>query len=130
MWLAMQEDNSDDYVLGTGETHSVQEFLEEAFGYVNLDYGDYVEIDKDYCRPLEVNHLLANAAKARKQLGWQPKVTFVDLVKIMVDTDLEKMGLPCPGKGKEVLKEKCDAWHDWGTAVTRALQSVEGTASR
>jgi GDPmannose 4,6-dehydratase len=79
----------DDYVIATGETHSVREFLEVAFGYVGLDYKDYVAIDKRYFRPTEVDLLLGDSAKARKKLGWEPKIGFVALAKMMVDADLE-----------------------------------------
>jgi GDPmannose 4,6-dehydratase len=130
MWLAMQQDQGDDYVLGTGEAHSVREFLEEAFGYLNLDYRQHVEVDPYYLRPLEVDHLLADFSKAKTKLGWTPHVTFRDLVHIMVDADLEMMGLPCPGKGKEILRQKFEQWHHWDSAVTRTLSSTEGTAAR
>ncbi|HEU4768054.1 MAG TPA: GDP-mannose 4,6-dehydratase [Pyrinomonadaceae bacterium] len=88
MWLMMQAESSDDYVIATGETHSVREFCEEAFGYLDLDYNEYVEIDPWYYRPSEVDLLLGDASKARKQLGWEPKVSFRELVRLMVDYDL------------------------------------------
>ena len=87
MWLMLQQDKADDYVIATGETYSVREFLEEAFGYVNLDWKKYVEIDEKYFRPAEVDLLIGDASKAKKQLGWEPKVKFKDLVKMMVDAD-------------------------------------------
>lgn len=89
MWLMLQQDKPDDYVIATGETHSVREFLDEAFGYLNLDWHDYVEIDPRYFRPSEVDLLLGDASKARKQLGWQPRVTFKQLARMMVDHDLQ-----------------------------------------
>lgn len=110
MWKMLQQDKPDDYVIGTGETHSVKEFLEEAFGYLNLNWKDYVEIDPRYYRPLEVEHLLADSFKAREMLGWNPKVSFKDLVKIMVDYDLELIGLDSPGQGKKILKAKRIDW--------------------
>ena len=88
MWLMLQQRKADDYVIATGRTHTVREFLEEAFGYVGLDYKKYVRIDKNYFRPLEVNLLRGSAAKARKKLGWQPKTSFKQLVRLMVDADL------------------------------------------
>lgn len=89
MWLMLQQDKPDDYVIATGESHSVREFLEAAFGYAGLDWQKYVEIDPRYFRPTEVDHLLGDPTKAQKQLRWQPKVKFMDLVRMMVDHDLE-----------------------------------------
>jgi GDPmannose 4,6-dehydratase len=89
MWLMLQQDEPDDYVVATGESHSVEEFLEEAFSYQGLDWKDYVEIDPRYFRPTEVGYLQGDASKARKKLGWQPKVHFKELVKLMVDADLK-----------------------------------------
>ena len=88
MWLMMQADKSDDYVIATGETHSVQEFVEETFSYLDLDWKKYVEIDPWYYRPSEVDLLLGDSSKARRELGWEPKVGFKDLVKLMVNHDL------------------------------------------
>ncbi|QWK22935.1 GDP-mannose 4,6-dehydratase [Thermus antranikianii] len=89
MWLMLQQSEPDDYVIATGESHSVREFLEEAFGYVGLDWRRYVEVDPRYFRPTEVDHLQGDATKARAKLGWRPKVTFKELVRMMVDHDLE-----------------------------------------
>ena len=89
MWLMLQQDQPDDYVIATGETHSVREFLEEAFLYVGLDWRDYVKIDCRYFRPAEVDLLVGDASKAKRILGWQPKVSFQALVRLMVDADLE-----------------------------------------
>lgn len=111
MWRMVQLDNPDDYVIGTGETHSVEEFVDEAFGYANLDRRKYVEIDPRHFRPTEVQELRADSSKARKLLNWSPKITFKDLVKIMVDADLDIMGLPSPGEGKKIIKEKGLAWN-------------------
>jgi GDPmannose 4,6-dehydratase len=88
MWLMMQAEEADDYVVATGETHSVREFLDEAFGYLDLDWHKHVEIDPRYYRPTEVDLLLGDATKARTVLGWEPKVDFKSLVKLMVDHDL------------------------------------------
>lgn len=89
MWLMMNADRADDYVIATGETHSVREFLERAFGYLDLDWQKHVEIDQRYYRPAEVETLCGDASKARRALGWEPKVSFDELVKVMVDHDLE-----------------------------------------
>ncbi len=89
MWLMLQQDEPDDYVVATGETHSVREFLEVAFGHVGLDWRQYVEIDPRYFRPAEVDQLIGDSTKARQKLGWQPKTTFVELTKLMVDADIE-----------------------------------------
>jgi GDPmannose 4,6-dehydratase len=88
MWLMLQQDKPDDYVIATGETHSIKEFLTEAFSYVNLDWTKYVEIDSKYYRPAEVDLLLGDASKARRQLGWEPRVKFKELVKIMMEAEL------------------------------------------
>jgi GDPmannose 4,6-dehydratase len=94
MWRILQQDTPDDYVVATGETHSVREFLEEAFGYVGLDWKEFVVTDEKYFRPAEVDILLGNPAKARRVLGWEPRVTFRELVHLMVDADLERDGTP------------------------------------
>jgi GDPmannose 4,6-dehydratase len=89
MWLMLQADEPDDFVIATGENHSVSEFLDEAFGYLDLDWKEYVETDPRYYRPAEVDLLLGDASKARRVLGWEPKVDFKQLVRLMVDHDLE-----------------------------------------
>lgn len=89
MWLMLQQKKGDDYVIATGETHSVREFLEEAFGYAGLNWKKYVEIDKRYFRPTEVDVLIGDSSKARKILKWKPKVNFKQLVKMMVDADMK-----------------------------------------
>jgi GDPmannose 4,6-dehydratase len=91
MWLMLQQDTPADYVIATGEAHSVREFLEEAFSYAELDWQQYVEIDPKYFRPTEVDYLLGDPTKARQQLNWQPKVTFRQLVRIMVDADMQDL---------------------------------------
>lgn len=88
MWLMMQAESSDDYVIATGETHSVREFCEKVFGYLDLDWQEHVEIDPWYYRPSEVDILLGDSTKARRQLGWEPKVGFDELVRLMVDHDM------------------------------------------
>lgn len=88
MWLIVQQDASDDYVIATNETHTVQEFCEEAFALLDMDWKEYVQHDNRYERPSEVDLLIGNPAKARKELNWTPKVMFKDLVKLMVDADL------------------------------------------
>jgi GDPmannose 4,6-dehydratase len=89
MWVMLQQEKPDDYVVATNETHSVKEFIQETFGLLNLDWEKYVEYDKRYERPAEVELLIGNPAKAKKQLGWEPKVKFKELVKIMTEADLE-----------------------------------------
>jgi GDPmannose 4,6-dehydratase len=97
MWMMLQQDESDDYVMATNETHTVREFLEHAFAHVDLDWKEYVKYDSKYDRPAEVDLLIGDPAKAKKQLGWEPKVRFKELVKIMVDADMaEAKGLPIP----------------------------------
>jgi len=91
MWLMLQQDEADDFVIATGESRSVREFLEEAFSYQGLDWKDYVKIDPRYFRPTEVGDLQGDASKARKKLGWEPKVHFKELVKLMVDADLRSL---------------------------------------
>ncbi len=91
MWLMLQQDQADDYVISTGETHSVRQLLEEAFGYLDLDWQDYVEIDPRYFRPAEVDLLIGDSSKARRKLGWAPKVTFRDLVRMMIDADMNEL---------------------------------------
>ena len=91
MWLMLQQETPDDYVLATGESHSVREFLEAAFAHAQLDWRQYVEIDPRYFRPIEVDALLGDATKARRLLGWEPKVSFRELVRLMVDADLQAL---------------------------------------
>lgn len=89
MWMMLQQEKPDDYVVATEESHTVEEFLEVAFGYVGLKWKDHVVIDKRYFRPTEVDNLKGDASKARKVLEWKPKVGFQQLVKMMVDEDVE-----------------------------------------
>jgi GDPmannose 4,6-dehydratase len=122
MWLMLQQDKPDDFVIGTGECHSVKEFLEEAFKYAGLDWEKYVRIDPRYLRPTEAELLLADPAKARGRLGWKPKVSFKELVRIMVDADMEAIGLKAPGEGKMVLG-KCGLNTDDRALLSNTLGS-------
>ncbi|MDW7727986.1 MAG: GDP-mannose 4,6-dehydratase [Candidatus Methanoperedens sp.] len=113
MWKMLQNKTPDDFVIGTGETHSVREFVDESFTYVGLDPGKYVKIDPKYYRPTEVEVLIADAGKATKQLKWRPVIKFKELVKIMVDADMRAAGLEPIGEGDEIIKKKFpDRW--WG----------------
>jgi GDPmannose 4,6-dehydratase len=105
MWLMLQQPKGDDYVVATGETHSVREFLEEAFKLVKLNYQDYVKMDPRYLRPTEVDLLIGDATKAKKQLNWKPKVTFKELVRIMVTADLQENGVDPRRFGLEPFAE-------------------------
>ena len=136
-WLILQQDEPDDYVIGTGESHSVREFVELVFNYAGIEIewkgngvneqgivrslsststcslkaGDIIiGIDPRYFRPTEVDFLLADASKAKKKLGWEPKVTFKELVRIMVDADIELIGINLPGEGKKILQAKGIHW--------------------
>jgi GDPmannose 4,6-dehydratase len=93
MWLMLQQDKPDDYVVATGETYSIREFLDVAFGHVNLNWEEYVEFDARYLRPAEVELLIGDSTKARQKLNWAPSVTFQELVHLMVDADLKALGL-------------------------------------
>ncbi|MBI4708481.1 MAG: GDP-mannose 4,6-dehydratase [Candidatus Omnitrophica bacterium] len=133
-WLILQQDRADDYVIGTGESHSVREFLEHAFNYVGIEIewrgkdldekgfvrssahshiktGDVlIDIDPRYFRPAEVDFLLADSSRAKKKLGWTPKIVFNELVKIMVDTDMGLVNLNSPGDGAKILQDKNIHW--------------------
>jgi GDPmannose 4,6-dehydratase len=100
MWLMLQQDRPDDYVIATNETHSVREFLEAAFAHAGLDWRQHVEIDEHYFRPAEVDLLIGDYSKARQKLGWQPKTTFHELVKLMVDADIRLVKDHLAGKGR------------------------------
>ncbi len=123
MWHMMQQDAPDDYVIGTGVAPTMREFVEEAFSYVDLDWKEYVDIDSRYYRPAEVDYLQADAAKARKILDWNPKITFKDLARIMIDADMQAVGLEPIGEGLEILKKSFSGWHRWDTSVTALLNS-------
>ena len=130
IWRILQQDAADDFVIGTGEAHTVREFLEEAFTYAGLDWRCYAKTSERYLRPLEVDSLIADAAKAREKLGWAPRVGFRDLVAIMVDADLEAAGLAPRGRGKAVLEEKLGHWNHWHNSVTKVMKAVQGSASQ
>jgi GDPmannose 4,6-dehydratase len=101
MWLMLQQDEPDDYVVATGETYSIKKFLDIAFEYANLKWEDYVEFDPRYLRPAEVDLLIGDPTKAKTKLGWEPSVTFEQLVHLMVDSDLKALGLPPAGDSQE-----------------------------
>jgi GDPmannose 4,6-dehydratase len=128
MWRMLQQENAEDYVLGTGESHSVQEFLNEAFAYGGLDYHDHVKLDPAYIRPTEVEFLMADTTKAHAKLNWQPKIAFRELVRIMVDADLEAEGMPTIGEGKRILAARSPAWHQWEGAVSNTLEAPRAGA--
>ncbi len=130
IWRMLQQESADDYVLGTGEAHSVREFVEEAFQYAGLDWRKHVKMSERYLRPLEVDVLIADPKKARTKLGWEPRVGFRDLVAIMVDADLEAAGVTPPGRGKAILQEKIGHWNQWEKSVTRMVQAIAGQASQ
>ena len=109
-WLMLQQDKPDDFVIGTGESVSVEDFVSEAFSYVGLDWKKYVEVDPKYFRPTEVDYLLADISKAKKELKWEPKVKVHELVKIMVDADMELKGLKPIGEGARILATKGIDW--------------------
>jgi len=129
MWQVVQQDTADDFVIGTGEAHSVKEFVEEAFSYAGLEWQKHVKISDRYFRPLEVDTLIADTTKFRAALGWQARIKFHDLVAIMVDADVEAVGLKSPGRGKAILEEKIGSWNRWHNSVTRVTQAVQGQAS-
>jgi GDPmannose 4,6-dehydratase len=110
MWLILQQERPDDYVIGTGESHSVREFVAESFAYVGLDWEKYVKIDQKYFRPTEVEYLHSDASKARMRLGWKPRVSFQNLVRIMIDYDIEAEGLDSPGEGHKIMAQKNFDW--------------------
>jgi GDPmannose 4,6-dehydratase len=109
-WRMLQEEQPDDFVIGTGESHTVEEFVREAFEYANLDWKEHVAIDPRYYRPTEVDNLCADNRKARLRLDWSPQVTFHELVKIMVDADLRAEGLDATGDGDAILQDKGLGW--------------------
>jgi GDPmannose 4,6-dehydratase len=109
MWLMLQQDRPEDYVIGTGEVHSVEQFVEIAFGHLGLNWKDHVVIDPQYFRPAEVDVLEADPSKARREMGWEPEVSFQELVKRMVDSDMAQVRVKThPGVGPGMLDD--DAW--------------------
>jgi GDPmannose 4,6-dehydratase len=130
IWGMLQRDTPDDIVIGTGEAHSVREFLEEAFTYAGLDWRKYVKSSDRHLRPLEVDCLIADTRKAREKLGWRTRIGFAELVAIMVDADMEAAGLVAPGRGKAILEKKFNRWNHWQNSVVRVMAAREGQASQ
>jgi GDPmannose 4,6-dehydratase len=124
MWHMLQQDQPADYVLGTGVAPTMRQFVEEAFGYAGLDWCEYVEIDPRYFRPTEVDYLQADASKARRLLGWDPKITYKDLARIMVDADMEMVGLKPIGDGLAILRRHFGDWHQWESGVTAVIRNA------
>jgi len=124
MWRILQQDEPDDFVIGTGVAMKMGEFVEEAFSYAGMDWKDYVEIDPRYFRPTEVDYLLADPSKAKRILNWAPKITYKQLVRIMVDADMEAVGLEPIGEGKTILDEEFGDWHRWDNSVTAVIHSA------
>ena len=119
MWLMLQQEQPDDYVVATGETHEVREFLELAFGYVNLNWQDYVEFDERYLRPAEVDLLIGDPTKAKEKLGWQPSVSFEQLVHLMVEADLKALGLiPLNGNSAQPILDHATIRQAAGTSAS------------
>ena len=118
MWMMLQQEQPDDYVIATGETHSIREFLDIAFNYVNLNWQDYVAFDPRYLRPAEVDLLIGEPTKAKQKLGWQPSVTFEELVKLMVNADLAALGLASPNGDANAQKVLDNASVRQGMALT------------
>lgn len=114
MWSILQQEKPQDFVIGTGESHSVKEFVDQAFAYAGLNPEKHVKIDPRYFRPTETEELIADSRKAEKALNWHPKIRFKDLVKIMVDADMHKTGLEAVGEGYKILKHQFpNCW--WST---------------
>ena len=105
MWKILQQDKPDDFVVGTGEQHTIQEFVQEAFSYAKLNWKDHVKIDQKYFRPTETEDLKADTTKINQEIGWQPKIKFENLIKIMVDADMREIGLKPIGEGDAILKK-------------------------
>lgn len=111
MWKIMQQECPDDFVIGTGESRTVREFVEFAFEYAELDWNKYVEQDSRYFRPNEVNELCADSSKSQDKLNWSPSIRFEEIVKIMVDADLELIGLLPIGEGRKIIEDNFGDWH-------------------
>jgi GDPmannose 4,6-dehydratase len=126
MWSMLQHDEPGDYVLGTGKSHTIEEFVTEAFEYAGLDWREHVEIDRKYFRPTEVDFLMADSSKARSTLGWEPRINFKDLIHIMVDADLDALSHAPVGMGKHILQNKFAGWHQWDSSVSHTLHAVGG----
>jgi len=117
MWQMLQLDHPDDFVLGTGKSYTVKECVEYAFNYVNLDWEKYVKIDPKYFRPTEVNSLEANSEKAKENLQWNPKVSFENILKIMIDSDMQELGLTPIGEGKSFIGENYNIWYPYNNKL-------------
>jgi GDPmannose 4,6-dehydratase len=118
MWLMLQQPEPDDYVVATGETHSIREFLDISFNYVNLDWHDYVEFDARYLRPTEVDLLIGDPTKAKQKLGWEPSVTFEQLVALMVEADLRALNLASPnGQSSQLFDDNAYIRQSVGSMV-------------
>ena len=113
MWLMMQEDELSNYVIGTGQSYKVREFVEKAFNYVGLDWQKFVKIDKRYVRPVEVDDLCADSKKANENLNWNNKIDLEGLVAIMIDAELDKLSQNSPGLGRKMVSEHFENWHTW-----------------
>jgi GDPmannose 4,6-dehydratase len=103
--------------------------LDEAFGYLGLNWEDYVEQDSRYFRPAEVDYLMGDAQRARQELGWEPRIKFKDLVRIMVDADVEAIGLTPIGDGRRILETNFGDWHQWTVSVSKPLTAVVGASA-
>jgi GDPmannose 4,6-dehydratase len=123
MWRMLQHDSPDDYVVGTGVAPTMKEFVREAFEYAGMEWQKYVKIDERYFRPTEVDYLEADSSKAKEILGWSPKITYRQLARIMVDADMEAVGLEPIGEGLKILDEHFGDWHRWDTGVTALIQN-------
>jgi GDPmannose 4,6-dehydratase len=124
MWKMLQLDHPDDFVVGTGIAPTIREFVAESFAYADMDWQDYVEIDPRYFRPTEVDYLQADPSKAKSELGWEPKITWKELARIMVDADLQAVGVEPIGEGLKILEERFDDWHRWESSVTAVIQNA------
>ena len=116
MWMMLQTDEPQDFVIGTGENNSVKDFVKTAFEYAGLDYRDFVKLDERYLRPIEVDELKADPSKAENILGWKPEIYLDGLISIMVDADMESIGITPIGKGKKLIESNNMDWHKWGGA--------------
>jgi len=114
MWMMLQTDEPQDFVIGTGKNYSVKEFVKTAFEYAGLDYKDFVKLDERYLRPIEVDELKADPSKAENILGWKPEIYLDGLISIMVDADMESLGIAPIGKGKKLIESNDMDWHKWG----------------
>lgn len=110
MWKVLQYKKPEDFVIGTGETHPVSDFVTNAFAYVDLDWEKYIKIDPRYFRPTEAEKFIADSSKAKKKLGWRPKIKFKELIKIMIDADMRRVGLDPIGEGDKILEKFSNRW--------------------